>query len=285
MPDPTLIAAPPDGGTHPNPQGGTPPATPNPSPAGFVKADGNFEDGWLDRLGDDLKPAHQTLAKYRSVQDFAKSHFELQQLLGKKSSAVNVPGEKSTPEDIAAFRKAIGAPEKFEDYKLKPEKLPEGIEWDEELGKGIAEIALKHNIPAAAMREITDRYLAGEVARGGVIQEMAQAEITKGLDTLKTEWGGNFEKNIGLAKRGAQVVGLDPNSPGLRDPEVVKALTRFASMMSEDKLVGGQFAPSQQVGKARANDIMTNKTNPLYEKYQNGDPETAKMVADLLKNG
>lgn len=60
---------------------------------------------------------------------------------------------------------------------------------------------------------------------------------------------------------------------------VVKALIRFAGMMSEDKLVSGEFSPSLQAGKSRANDIMTNKTNPLYQKYQDGDRETSSSFA------
>jgi hypothetical protein len=259
--------------------------TSSPAGRGLVGEDGQFQDGWLDQLGDDLRPAHHTLAKYRDVQSLAKSHFELQQLLGRKSTAVNVPGERSTREEIAAFRKAVGAPERAEDYQLKPGKLPEGMEWDEETMKGYAAIAHKYHVPEAAMRELTNRFLAGEQARGEIAQEMAIAELERGRESLKMAWRGDYDRNIGLAVQAAKVVGLDPGSPGLRDPEVVKALTRFASMMSEDKLVGGEFASSMKAGKGRANDIMTNKTNPLYEKYQQGDRETVELVRSLLVNG
>lgn len=252
--------------------------------AGFVADNGNFADGWLDRLPPELKDGHQTLSKYRDLPSLAKSHVELQKLLGTKSSAINVPTDKSSPEEIAAFRKAIGAPEKPEDYKLKPEKLPDGIEWNEELGKGFASIAQKHNLPASAMRELTDFYLASEQARGQEMQKMLGDELKRGQEELRTAWGGNYDKNLALAVRGAKSVGLNPESPGLRDPEVVKALVRMAGMMSEDKLVTGGFSPTAQIGPARARDIMTNKTNPLFEKYQNGDPETVAMVRDLLKN-
>lgn len=254
-------------------------------PRGYVGEDGNFSDGWLDRLPGELDPAKQTLAKYRGLPELAKSHFELQQLLGKKSSAVNIPGEKSTPEEVAAFRKAVGVPETADGYNLKPEKLPDGVTWDDATGKAYAEIAHKHHIPAAAMKELAALQLSQEAMRAEEVGKMLGAELERGKQELQTAWGANFDKNISLAARVAQSVGLDPHTDGLRDPKVVQALVRFAGMMSEDKLVTGDFAPSLQAGKIRATAIMTDKTNPLYAKYQDGDAETVQLVRDLMRRG
>lgn len=105
----------------------TPPVTPPAAAKGFTADDGNFQDGWLDRLPPELEGGKITLGKYRTLPDLAKAHINLQELLGKKSTAINIPGEGATPEEISGYRKAIGAPEKVEDYKLKPEKLPDGV--------------------------------------------------------------------------------------------------------------------------------------------------------------
>ncbi len=255
------------------------------TPVGFTKPDGNFEDGWLDRLPAELKAGHPTLAKYRDLPSLAKSHVALQTMLGNKSSAVNIPTEKSTPEEVAAFRKALGVPETAEGYKLFPEQLPDGFVPDKELAKGMSEIAHKYHLPAKAMEELSARYIASQQASAEVATQQALAELEQGKEALKTSWGTNYDKNLGLAIRAAKTVGLDPNSAGLRDPEVVKALSRFASMMSEDKLVGGEFSPSLQLGKSRAKDIRTNPSNPLYQKYQQGDAETVELCRALDKNG
>jgi len=260
-------------------------ASPSSAPRGYVGDDGSFADGWLDRLPGELDPAKQTLAKYRGLPELAKSHFELQQLLGKKSSAVNIPGEKSTPEEIAAYRKAVGVPETVDGYQLKPEKLPDGVTWDDATGKAFAEIAHKHHIPAAAMKELAALQLSQESMRAEEVGKMIGAELERGKQELQTAWGANFDKNISLAARVAQTVGLDPHTDGLRDPKVVQALVRFAGMMSEDKLVTGEFAPSMQAGKIRAKAIMTDKSNPLYAKYQEGDGETVELVRSLMRHG
>jgi hypothetical protein len=189
---------------------------------GFIGADGGFADGWLDKLPGELDPYKATLAKYKDFGSLAKSHGELQQLLGKKSSAVNVPGEKSTPEEIAAFRKALGVPEKAEEYGFKPEKLPDGVAWDDNSAKQFAAIAHKHHIPAAAMKELAAHQIAMEEARAQEGFRQMETELLNGKQQLQTAWGQNFEKNLNTAARVAKSIGLDPESPGLRDPAVVQ---------------------------------------------------------------
>jgi hypothetical protein len=242
--------------------------------------DGTFSDGWLDRLPESLTEAKPTLGKFKTFEDLAKSYSALQTVIGKKANAVTVPNEKSTPEEIAAFRKAIGAPDSAEGYKLKPEQLPEGLTWDDELAKGFAEIAHKHHIPPAAMQELTARFVASESAKLEQYAKAATAELETGRTELKKEFGANFDKSIVMAKRVAQTVGLDPNSPGLRDPNVVKALVRFGGMISEDKLSAGNSAVP---GTMTAKDIMTNPANPYHKRYQEGDTEVVGMVRDLMR--
>ena len=255
------------------------------APRGYVGEDGNFSDGWLDRLPGELDPAKQTLAKYRGLPELAKSHFELQQLLGKKSSAVNIPGEKSTPEEVAAFRKAVGVPETADGYNLKPEKLPDGVTWDDATGKAYAEIAHKHHIPAAAMKELAALQLSQEAMRAEEVGRMFDEKYERSRQELQTAWGANFDKNIKTAKQLAELAKLDPNTWGAGDPNVVQALVRIAGMLSEDKLVTGGFAPSIQGGKDRANSIMTDKTNSLYAKYHDSDAETVQLVRNLIRQG
>ncbi len=253
----------------------------NVAPVGLLNADGTFTEGWLDRLPEELAEAKPTLGKFQNFGDLAKSYVSLQTVIGKKANAVAVPNEKSTPEEIAAYRKAVGVPDAPDGYKLKPEQLPEGLTWDDELGKGFAEIAHRHNIPAAAMQELAARYMASETAKLEEYSKSANAELEAGKTELRKEFGGNYEANIQLAARVANTVGLDPESPGLRDPNVVKALVRMGKMVSEDKI--SQLSQGAQAGALSAKDIMTNPANPYHKRYQEGDLETVGMVRDLMR--
>ncbi len=253
------------------------------APTGLINPDGTFAEGWLDRLPPELADAKPTLGKFQNFGDLAKSYASLQTVIGKKAAAVAVPNEKSTPEEVAAYRKALGVPDSPDGYQIKPEQLPEGLQWDDELAKGFAEIAHKHHIPPAAMQELTARFVASEAAKVEEYSKTAYAELETGRTELRKEFGGNFDKNIQLAGRVANTVGLDPESPGLRDPNVVKALVRMGGMISEDKIA--QLGGTAQAASLNAKDIMTNPANPYHARYQSGDSEVVGMVRDLMARG
>jgi hypothetical protein len=51
--------------------------------------------------------------------------------------------------------------------------------------------------------------------------------------------------------------------------------------LSDDKLVAGDQTGVSST-RARAKDIMTNASNPLYTKYQEGDAEVVDQVRRML---
>jgi hypothetical protein len=247
-------------------------------------ADGSFTEGWLDKLPQDLEPAKGSISKFKSVTDLAKSYHHLESMLGKRSNAVVPPTELSTPEEVSAFRKALGIPETSDKYGLKPEQMPEGFEWDPQFEKMASDLAHKNNIPPSAMKEMVGLYMSIEQAKAQEMESHFEAELKSGEQALRKVWPGEaFDKNLLRVTAVAKTIGLDPESPGLRDPNVVLALHRISDLMSEDKFAAAQMAgATAQGGSMRAKDIMTNPQNPLYQRYQKGDPDVAKMVEDLL---
>lgn len=257
----------------------TQPSTPS---TGWVNPDGTFGDKWLDALPDDAKDYKDTLAKYKSVPDMAKALANANALIGKK---LGVPNEKSSPEEVAAFRKAMGVPESIEEYKFAPDALPEGMTWSDDMAKPYAEIAHKHGIPPAAMKELVNQHARTEAFKMEAIQATFEKQRTEAVQALQKEWGNDFGKNIGLAKQAAKVAGVDANSHGFSDPEVVRGFVRMAQMMSEDKVGRSMGGTEFMTGAARAKDIMSNPENTWHKRYMEGDREAAALVTFLLKQG
>ena len=273
----------------------TPPASPEapapPTPAaetpaqpstGWVNPDGTFGDKWLDALPEDVKDYKDTLAKYKSVPDMAKALANANALIGKK---LGVPNEKSSPEEVSAFRRAMGVPESLEEYKFAPDALPEGMTWSDEFAKPFAEVAHKHNIPPGAMKELANQFANYERHKFEAIQATYEKQRTEAVQTLQKEWGGEFNKNIGLAKQAAKMAGVDANSHGFSDPEVVRGFVRMAHMMSEDRVGRSMGGTEFLTGAARAKDIMSNPENAWHKRYMEGDREAAALVTSLLKQG
>jgi len=215
------------------------------------------------------------------VESMAKGFNGLEQLLGKKANSVPVPNEKSTPEEVAAYRKAIGVPESPEGYKLKPEQLPQGVTWDDSVAKRAAELAHKHNIPAAAMSELMKFDLERAALMNQAAASMIETQLESGRAELQRVYGDKMPEKIELARRAAVTAGVDPSSQGFVDPQVVKAIVSLAEKLSDDRLIEGNQTGISST-RARARDIMTNESNPLYQRYQDGDAETVDQVRRML---
>ena len=197
-----------------------------------------------------------------------------------------MPDERSTPEEVAAYRRAIGVPDAADGYHLKPETLPEGIGWRDENAKTYMEIAHRHNISEAAMKDLAAETLRQRQADLASESEAFHAQREEGLKALRSSFRDDYDKRMNLATRAAQMAGLDIHSNGLGDPQVVIALSRLGEMLSEDRLVtAGGGGRGSLTGKSLAADIQTNPQNPRYEKYQDGDPATVDYVRGLLRNG
>jgi hypothetical protein len=215
------------------------------------------------------------------VESLSKSYQGLEQLLGKKANAIVPPSEKSTPEEVAAYRKAIGVPESPEAYNLKPEQLPEGVTWDDNVAKKAAELAHKHHIPAAAMQEFMKFDMERAALMNQAAAQMIETQLETGRAELQKVWGDKMPEKIELARRAAVTAGVDPTSQGFVDPQVVKAIVNLAEKLSDDKLVAGDQTGASST-RARARDIMTNQANPLYSRYQEGDAEVVDQVRRML---
>jgi hypothetical protein len=249
---------------------------------GWVNPDGTFGEGWTNNLPEDSAAYKDTLSKYKSVPDMAKALANANQLIGKK---LGVPNEKSSPEEVTAFRKAMGVPESIDEYKFAPDALPEGMTWNDDMAKPYAEIAHKHGIPPAAMKELVNQHAKSEAFKLEAMQGHMEKIRQESVQTLQKEWGNDFGKNIGLAKQAAKIAGVDANSHGFSDPEVVRGFVRMAQMMSEDKVGRSMGGTEFMTGAARAKDIMGNPDNNWHKRYMEGDREAAALVTSLLKQG
>ena len=248
----------------------------------YVNPDGTFAEGWANNLPEDSSAYKDTLSKYKSVPDMAKALANANALIGKK---LGVPNEKSSPEEVAAFRRSLGVPDTIDEYKFAPDALPEGMTWDDNNVKNYAEIAHKHNIPPSAMKALVTEHARMEHFKMQGMQAQIEKQHVDAVNTLKKEWGGEFDKNIGLAKQAAKIAGVNANSQGFADPEVVRGFVRMAQMMSEDKVGRSMSGSEFMTGSARAKDIMSNPDNSWHKRYMEGDREAATLVTGLLKQG
>jgi hypothetical protein len=251
----------------------------------YVQPDGSFAPDWTSKLPEDLAPARDSLGRFKSVTDLARAYDSANKLIGRKG--VILPNEKSTPEEVAAFHKTMGVPETPEGYMeaVRPTELPEGVTWSDEIAKSYFELAHHHHVPATAMKDLIGLHLKQRQFEQEAAQHMVIENKQKGLKQLRQIWGVDFDRNLGIAQRAAALTGVDANSYGWRDPEVVKGFVRLASMMGDDKLVtpGASLPAGGADLKSRAIDIIRNPANPDHQKYRDGDQDVQQRVRRYLE--
>ncbi len=207
------------------------------------------EPAWREQIVDaDMKKIAE---RFNSPNDLVKSFKETRDAL---TQSVRVPDEKATPEDKAKFFKAIGVPEDVKGYKIT---APEGIEMteaDNTILAAVLPVALSSGIPAKAMNEFVGKFL--EVSRE--FQNQAVKKMTEfgqqSEASLKKEWGGDFEANLNIANRTAEVVGGPTFKAFLNEtplasggmlgdhPVMVKFLATQGRRMDEGDLMIGSTA-------------------------------------------
>jgi hypothetical protein len=254
-------------------------------PTTFIQPDGTFSDGWTNQLPDEFAGARDSLNKFKTFPDLVRAYDSANRLVGRKG--VLIPTPESSTEEVTAFRKALGVPETIEGYakETRPAELPDGIQWNDDIAKSYFEVAHRHNVSTEAMKELIALNVKQREFEQQAQIESVNETKHRGLAHLRATWGADFERNIAVAQRAAALGGVDPNSYGWRDPEVVKLVVRMAGMMGEDKFVGaGTALPAGTADlRIRAMDIMRNPANPLHQRYRDGDADVQAQVRNMLK--
>jgi hypothetical protein len=249
---------------------------------------GNFKPDWHASLPDDLKPSAAALAKYPNPLELMRGHANASKLIGQKAT-LKAPAPDAPPAEVERFntqiREALGVPAKVEDYKLtKPENLPEGLTWSDDKAKDFATLAHSLNIPPAAADKIAAWQMAQmseAVQKGqGQIEAWKQSQVVE----LKKDWGADYDANLGLAAKAAQVAGFDINDGELaNNAKFVKAMLTVSKLIKPDALVGSDKSTSVMDGAAQAEDIRRNTNNPWHAAYMGKEgPSRQREAADLM---
>jgi hypothetical protein len=160
-----------------------------------------WPEDWRDKLAGGDDKLKNLLGRYTAPDAFAKAFKELRAAYDSrkptKEEAGDLP-ENATDEQLAAWRKAKGVPEKPEDYEFE---VPEGKELSDgeyEILMDFAKTMHGKNMPAATVKEISSWFLEYEET---VAQKNADRAYQARMDTeekLRAEWGPDYKANVNL---------------------------------------------------------------------------------------
>lgn len=247
---------------------------------------GGADAEWLAQFsadgGDADNPSNRDWLKakgFKSLDDVAKSYREAEHAI-RNGGKLTVPGENAKPEEIAAFHKAIGVPDKPEGYEVK---VPEGQALDEEMMTPLREVAIKAGVPKAGFEAIANAYVEKQL---DMMDQLRVAEDGS-RDELFKEWGGQKDAKMADVQNAMRALDLKATDvaamqrgfamqygePGSK--RTLALLQKLGAGLAEDTLLGGdgsrKFGITGEAAQAEINKLSNDRE--FGEKLMNKDPD------------
>lgn len=271
--------------------GGGGDAKPAPFYKGLYGDDGKIDKAALDRLPDHLKPHKDVFAKYDTVDALLAGFGNAHSMAVKKALA---PLSGNEPAEVVAERKGLldtinNVPKDVKGYGIvRPETLPEEF-WNQEGADEFGKLAQKHSISPAAVKDLLAlqvKMTQGELDRGKAGETEYYAKQDTAFMAGLQKLGMDADRGTDLASRGAATLGIDPKNAILKNADVRLAMVKFATLVSEEKLIRGtEQAGGGMSALEQARDIVSNPANPLHKAFHDPtDPrnEAAKEKVNTL---
>lgn len=198
---------------------------------------------WREKMAErvaagDQKIYKKELARLQRISDPYGVYGNYRELEARFTSGglIKVPGKDAKPEDIAAFHKAIGVPEKPEDY-FKDLKLDNGAvigEADKPLVDAFATALHKAGAPPAAMNAALNWYYQQQEELAAKLDETDDAFRRESEQVLKEEFGPAFKRQVNAI---GSIFATAPGGADVKNPGSLYA-----------RLMGGRTADGKIIG-------------------------------------
>lgn len=190
--------------------------------------------------------------RYTSPQEFVKGHVEL------RNNAIFLPKEPK-PEDLDNVYTRLGMPKDAKEYQFTdPQDVPLD-DSEKEFRESFRQVARRARLTQAQVKEIEAWNLEHRKTVYDAESTKPKVHYERAVQSLKKEWGMDFERNVNLANNGVRYYGKDEWN-ALKDmkladgsfvgdrPEFARIWARIGNDLSEDgRAVGMSQAEIQGI--------------------------------------
>lgn len=263
-----------------------------PAPVAPIGTEPAAPPAWRASLPDDVR-GEKALDSFKGQdwQDIgpalAKSFVETKKLVGAKTDGmIRVPGATATPEEKAAFHKALGVPDTAEGYQISRPEVALNGQWNEGAEKEFLQLAHRHGMTPAQVQAAIGFYGQWEAQKLADGQRQAQ-EV---MGQLRKEWGPNYEANLGRANRaveqfgGAELIDYLAQTGLGRHPAMVKTFVAIANAMVESGAMETgtmDLGTSAEEAQGRITAIMTDKKHAYWQTAAPGHEAAVREMEAL----
>ena len=265
----------------------------DPKDGGQVSNDGGSAEtkGNQDWRGASGIPAEDPIWKEKSLESIkdvpslVKGYVEGQKMIG---GSIRLPNDKMKPEEQdkawADIFGKLGRPEAPDKYDVKVNPDVQRFIPESDL-KTFKEAAHKMGLSGKQAQSVIEYYQGVLGANLQGLKEQGRATESK----LKEEWGGAYDRNVGLAARAVIESGgkdllkfLDESGLG-NHPGLIKAFARMGQILADEGYMSGEIEGAS--GPAEAKEQISAIFNDKNHAYWNADhaehKEAVKRMAAL----
>ena len=236
-----------------------------------------------------------SLASIKDFPSLVKGYISAQSMIGAEKIALPA-GKNDTPEYWSQVFDKLGRPKDPDGYQVKlpaKEKIPEGIEINEERLKGFKTLAHEVGLLPGQVQKLIDWHM-GEVLKDYQgFTAGAEKAYEAGVAAMRERFGAKADEMVDVANRVLKTFGGSPEEVALiaekygNDPLITGLLAQIGVSMRESSLVRGErpsFDLNANDAKLRKQDILSNKQNPLNEAYFNKrHPRHEEAVKEVMR--
>jgi len=195
--------------------------------------------GWRAGLPKEYQN-HEAFTRYGKVGDLAKDYLGLME---RSQRSIVRPTQESTPEEWAAYRKAMGIPEKPDEY---------GLEGAHPRVQNLRQAAHEAGMSVEQFKKFLGRL--GQDAQGYSKEqtESRQKKLAEMDQALRKEWGDKYDAQRELATRAYKTLvdegtAQELASMGLLDnPHFIRMMAKAGGALGEGRFVRGGTAPAPE---------------------------------------
>lgn len=225
---------------------------------------------------------NETIKTIPDVPNLAKALVHNKSLVGRKG--VIIPKEDAAPEDWEHFYTDLGRPPSPEAYEIKPENLPEGFPYQQDLEVNYRQLAFQAGLNPNQAKLIYDGYNKFVLEQYDQIQQDLKGKVAEMQAGLQKEWGTKYEENLTLARKAMKRV-APPGSQEMQaldaaigdSPVLVKFFYNLGKSISEGEFITGAGAQNADL-ESKRQELMR---NPAYLDAKH--PEHKTVVAEVSK--
>ena len=239
--------------------GGDPPAGVDVSKA--PESGGQPTGDWREGVPADLR---KMADRFASPADAVKAAADMRQKLGR---SITPPADGASEDEWNAFYGKLGRPETPDGYKIsRPEALPSELVPDERgqvRESAFLDAMHKAGAPPRAVQAAIDWYYNELTDLHGEMKSSQNTVFEQANATLRKEWGGEFDKNLELARRaftafgGADLAEATDAYKLSNHPAFLRAFARIGRQMGEDDMItGSSYGNSNADLQKRADELL-----------------------------